>query len=40
MLDKASMKRPHLHLPHFDATTVELFVGALLIALVMRWLMI
>jgi len=40
MLNRASMKRPQLHLPHPDATTVELLVGAVLIALLLRWLMI
>lgn len=39
MLNRASMKRPHLHLPRLDPITVELVVGAMLIALLMRWLM-
>lgn len=38
MLNGARMKRPHLHLPHWDATSVELAVAAALIAVVLRWL--
>ncbi len=33
------MKRPHFHLPHPDAISVELFVAAMLIAVLLRWLM-
>lgn len=41
------MKIPHLHLPHFPKvdvrsiafqTTLELFLGGLLIALLLRWI--
>lgn len=32
------MKRPQIHLPHPDATSVELAVGAMLIAILIRWL--
>jgi hypothetical protein len=33
------MKRPHIHLPHPDATSIELFIAAMLIAGLLRWLM-
>jgi len=37
MLGHARMKRPHLHLPHWDTTSIELAIGAALIAAVLKW---